>query len=120
MSRLRIFTLLLVVMLVLPVVQSQDEPVIYIFNNSGTLQFDAGGSDPDVLQRVQDHIAEQSGVRPITIVPGGAASSTEQLNLLLGLSDPVDLFQAPGTAGTITKWRLDPLPTCWTRMARIF
>ncbi len=96
MNKFRVVTLLLVVMLVLPVVQAQDEPVIYIFNNSGTLQFDAGGSDPDVLQRVQDHIAEQSGVRPVTIVPGGAASATEQLNLLLASSDPVDLFSAPG------------------------
>ncbi len=96
MRAMRLVTLLLVLILVLPVAVAQDEPVIYIFNNSGTLQFDAGGSDPDVLQRVQDHIAEQSGVRPVTIVPGGASSATEQLNHLLGSSDPVDLFQAPG------------------------
>ncbi len=96
MSRMRFVALFVVLILLLPSAIAQDEPVIHIFNNSGTLQFDAGGSDPDVLQRVQDHIAEQSGVRPVTIVPGGAASATEQLNLLLGSSDPVDLFQAPG------------------------
>jgi len=86
----------MVLLLLIPVVSTQDEPVIYIFNNSGTLQFDAGGSNPDVLQQVQDYIAQESGVRPITIVPGGAASATDQLNLLLGSRDPIDLFQTPG------------------------
>ncbi len=37
MSRLRIVTLFLVLILVLPSAIAQDEPVIYIFNNSGTL-----------------------------------------------------------------------------------
>lgn len=76
---------------------SSAEPVIYIFNNSGTLQYDAGGSDPDVLQRVQDYIAEQSGVRPVAIVP--SEPGADQINLLLGSSDPVDLFQTPTSGG---------------------
>lgn len=96
MSKSRFILTIMVLLLLLPAVGAQDEPVIYIFNNSGTLQFDAGGSDPDVLQRVQDYIAQESGVRPVVIVPGGAASATDQLNLLLGSSDPIDLFQTPG------------------------
>ena len=96
MNKYRILIALLALVLLIPITGAQDEPVIYIFNNSGTLQFDAGGSDPDVLQQVQDYIAAESGVRPITIVPGGAASATDQLNLLLGSSDPIDLFQTPG------------------------
>lgn len=76
---------------------SGDQPTIVLYNNSGTLQYDAGGSDPDVLQRVQDYIAEQSGVRPIAIVPPD--SSADQLNLLLGSSDRVDLFQTPTSGG---------------------
>lgn len=76
---------------------STTEPTIYIFNNSGTLQFDTGGSNPDVLQRVQDYIAEQSGVRPVTIVP--TEPGPDQINLLLGSSDPVDIFQTPTGGG---------------------
>ena len=94
MNKYRIILALLALVVILVPSMAQDEPVIYIFNNSGTLQFDAGGSNPDVLQQVQDYIAEQSGVRPITIVPaGGGDVATEQLNLLLGSSDPIDLFQ---------------------------
>lgn len=74
-----------------------DQPTIVMYNNSGTLQYDAGGSDPTVLQKVQDYIAEQSGVRPIAIVPPNATA--EQLNLLLGSSDRVDIFQTPTSAG---------------------
>lgn len=97
MNKSRLLLIFMVLLLVLPITFAQDEPVIYIFNNSGTLQFDAGGSDPDVLQQVQDYIAQASGVRPITIVPsGGGDVATEQLNLLLGSSDPIDLFQTPG------------------------
>lgn len=73
------------------------EPTIYLYNNSGTLQFDTGGSNPDVLQKVQDYIAEQSGVRPVTIVPTDRTG--EQLNLLLGSSDPIDLFQTQTPGG---------------------
>jgi ABC-type glycerol-3-phosphate transport system substrate-binding protein len=76
---------------------SGDQPTITIYNNSGTLQYDAGGSDPAVLQQVQDYIAEQSGVRVNAIVPPDA--SADQLNLLLGSSDPVDMFQTPSTGG---------------------
>jgi predicted RecB family endonuclease len=53
-----------------------------IFNNAGMLQFDGGGSDPAVLQRVSDHVAKLSGVRPMVIVPN-MQDTTEQLNLLL-------------------------------------
>jgi ABC-type glycerol-3-phosphate transport system substrate-binding protein len=75
---------------------AQDEPTIVIYNNSGTLQFDAGGTDPAVLGPIQDYIAESSGVRPQVIVPAGnAQQSVEALNLLLGSSDPIDTFQAP-------------------------
>ncbi|MBI1257029.1 MAG: extracellular solute-binding protein [Chloroflexi bacterium] len=95
MTRYRaIFALVVVFLLALSPVMAQDEPVIYIYNNSGTLQFDAGGSDPDVLQQVQDLIAKESGVRPVTIIPSGTGA--DQLNLLLGSSDPIDLFQTPG------------------------
>lgn len=73
------------------------EPTIYLFNNSGTLQYDTGGSDPEVLKRIQDYIAEQSGVRPVTIVP--TEPGPDQINLLLGSSDPVDLFQTPTSGG---------------------
>ncbi|MEM7533363.1 MAG: extracellular solute-binding protein [Chloroflexota bacterium] len=73
------------------------EPVIYLYNNSGTLQFDTGGSNPDVLQQVQDHIATEVGVRPVTIVPTDRTG--EQLNLLLGSSDPIDFFQTRGVGG---------------------
>lgn len=76
---------------------TSDTPTIYLFNNSGTLQFDTGGSNPDVLQRVQDYIVEQTGIRPIAIVP--SAPGPEQINLLLGSSDPVDLFQTPTGGG---------------------
>jgi len=96
MNKSRFVLIFMILILLIPVVSTQDEPVIYIFNNSGTLQFDAGGSNPDVLQQVQDYIAQESGVRPITIVPSGAASATDQLNLLLGSRDPIDLFQTPG------------------------
>ena len=100
MIKTRFIVLFTILLLILPLASAQDEPVITIFNNSGTLQFDAGGSDPDVLQRVQDYIAEASGVRPVVIVPsGGGDVATEQLNLLLGSSDPVDLFQTPTSAG---------------------
>ena len=92
MKKLPVYLMLLTLLVMLSPLVAQDEPVITIYNNSGTLQFDAGGSDPDVLQRVQDYIAEQSGVRPVTIVPSGQGN--EQLNLLLGSSDPLDLFQA--------------------------
>ena len=39
-----------------------------IFNNSGLLQFDGGGSDPEVLQQVENHVAKLSGIRPKVIV----------------------------------------------------
>ncbi len=93
MAKLRFIIILVALSLMSLPLMAQDEPVITIYNNSGTLQFDAGGSNPDVLQRVQDYIAEQSGVRPEVIVP--STPGTEQLNLLLGSSDPLDLFQAP-------------------------
>jgi len=70
-----------------------DEYDFVIFNNSGLLQFDGGGSDPAVLQRVSDHVAKLSGVRPMVIVPS-LQDTTEQLNLLLAGSNPPDLFQA--------------------------
>lgn len=96
--RLNAVALLLLVVFVLALspTLAQDEPVITIYNNSGTLQFDAGGSDPEVLARIQDYIAQSSGVRPVVIVPtGSGAQATEALNLLLGSSDPIDTFQAP-------------------------
>tara|TARA_B100000614_G_scaffold39752_1_gene32519 strand:+ start:518 stop:1996 length:1479 start_codon:yes stop_codon:yes gene_type:complete len=64
-----------------------------IFNNSGLLQFDGGGSDPEVLSRVEEHVVKLSGVRPKVIVPS-MQDSTEQLNLLLASDTPPDLFQA--------------------------
>ncbi|MBI1295652.1 extracellular solute-binding protein [bacterium] len=76
---------------------SDGQPVIHLFNNSGTLQFDTGGSNPDVLQRVEDLIAEESGVRPVVIVP--SEPGADQINLLLGSSDPVDMFQTPTSGG---------------------
>ena len=97
-KRLNTPVLLLLVLfaLALSPVAAQDEPVIVIYNNSGTLQFDAGGTDPAVLGPIQDYIAAESGVRPQVIVPAGnAQQATEALNLLLGSSDPIDTFQAP-------------------------
>ena len=64
-----------------------------IFNNSGMLQFDGGGSDPDVLAKVTAHVTKLSGVTPKVIVPN-MQDTTEQLNLLLAGSNPPDLFQA--------------------------
>ncbi len=89
--------ILLIAVLVSPTLAQDDVPTIYIYNNSGTLQFDAGGSDPAALEAVTNHIIEQIGVRPVTIVPPGTGPEvTEKLNLLLGSSDPIDLFQTPG------------------------
>ena len=73
------------------------EPIIYMYNNSGTLQFDTGGSDPEALQKVQDYVAEQTGVRVEAIVP--TDNTGEQLNLLLGSSDPIDIFQTRTPGG---------------------
>ena len=64
-----------------------------IFNNSGMLQFDGGGSDPEVLAKVAAHVKKLSGVTPKVIVPN-MQDTTEQLNLLLAGSNPPDLFQA--------------------------
>ncbi|MBZ0303804.1 MAG: hypothetical protein K8J31_28950, partial [Anaerolineae bacterium] len=77
-----------------PVLAQDDAPVITIYNNTGTLQFDSGGSNPDVLKEIQDYIVEQTGVRPEVIVPPAGAAAVEKLNLLLGSSDPLDMFQA--------------------------
>ncbi|MDD9956801.1 MAG: extracellular solute-binding protein [Anaerolineaceae bacterium] len=98
MHHIRPLVLLLTIALVIsPALAQDDVPTIYIYNNSGTLQFDAGGSDPVVLEEITNHIVEQIGVRPETIVPPGRGPvATEKLNLLLGSSDPIDLFQTPG------------------------
>ncbi|MAS37434.1 MAG: ABC transporter substrate-binding protein [Anaerolineaceae bacterium] len=77
-----------------PALAQDDVPVITIYNNSGTLQFDSGGSNPDVLEEVTQYIVDAVGVRPEVIVPPGGSATEEKLNLLLGSSDPLDLFQA--------------------------
>ena len=64
-----------------------------IFNNSGLLQFDGGGSDPEVLQQVENQVAKLSGIRPKVIVPN-MQDTTQQLNLLLASDSPPDVFQA--------------------------
>ena len=52
--------LLTIALVVTPALAQDDVPTIYIYNNSGTLQFDAGGSDPMVLEEVTNHIVEKS------------------------------------------------------------
>jgi putative aldouronate transport system substrate-binding protein len=85
---------LLLALALSPALAQDDVPVITIYNNTGTLQFDSGGSNPEVLAEVQNYIVEQVGVRPVVIVPPGGDAGVEKLNLLLGSSDPLDVFQA--------------------------
>jgi putative aldouronate transport system substrate-binding protein len=85
----------LILMLLLPTVSvlSQDDvPTIIMYTNNGFLQFDAGGSNPDVLAVVQDYITEQTGVRPEAIIPPSGPAGNEALNLLLGSNDQLDIF----------------------------
>ena len=82
-----------VIIFMFSAVVKADEHDFVIFNNSGMLQFDGGGSDPAVLQKVSDHVAKLSGVRPMVIVPN-MQDTTEQLNLLLAGKNPPDLFRA--------------------------
>ncbi|MBZ0297369.1 MAG: extracellular solute-binding protein [Anaerolineae bacterium] len=86
--------ILIIILFVSPSLAQDDVPVITIYNNSGTLQFDSGGSNPDVLEEVTNYIVDAIGVRPEVIVPPGGDATVEKLNLLLGSSDPLDLFQA--------------------------
>lgn len=91
-----IFSLMLVALALafVPALAQDDVPVITIYNNTGTLQFDSGGSNPDVLAEIQNYIVESLGVRPEVIVPPGGDATVQRLNLLLGSSDPLDTFQA--------------------------
>ena len=79
-----------------------------IFNNSGLLQFDGGGSDPEVLQQVENHVAKLSGIRPKVIVPN-MQDTTQQLNLLLASDSPPDVFQANWDVYESTLMPLDDL-----------
>lgn len=90
-----LLVVLLIVLAAAPSYAQGDAPTITIYNNTGTLQFDAGGSNPDVLAEVQNYIISQVGVKPVVIVPPGGAAGTEKLNLLIGSSDPLDVFEAP-------------------------
>ncbi len=91
--RILLFALVLVLVFS-PALAQDDATVITIYNNTGTLQFDSGGSNPEVLSQIQDYIASETGVRPEVIVPPGGTAALEKLNLLLGSSDPLDTFQA--------------------------
>ena len=79
-----------------------------IFNNSGLLQFDGGGSNPEVLQQVENHVAKLSGIRPKVIVPN-MQDTTQQLNLLLASDSPPDVFQANWDVYESTLMPLDDL-----------
>ncbi len=90
-----VMVVMLLALAFVPALAQDDVPVITIYNNSGTLQFDSGGSNPEILEEVTQYIVDAIGVRPVVIVPPGGSATLEKLNLLLGSSDPLDLFQAP-------------------------
>ncbi|MAS37433.1 MAG: ABC transporter substrate-binding protein [Anaerolineaceae bacterium] len=89
-----VISLLLIVLALSPVLAQDDPTVITVYNNTGTLQFDSGGSNPEVLAEIQDYIISETGIRLDVIVPPGGTAAQEKLNLLLGSSDPLDTFQA--------------------------
>ena len=89
---IKIILLSFIVTIYSSIIKADDYDFVF-FNNSGLLQFDGGGSDPDVLKRVEDHIANLSGVRPKVIVPN-VQDFTEQLNLLLTSDSPPDIWNA--------------------------
>lgn len=68
-------------------------PTIHIYQNSGFMQNHPEGSDPERLEQVRQYIREQVGVNPVTVVAPSGDAGIEKLNLLLGSSDPIDVFQ---------------------------
>ena len=77
---------------------ADDVPTVYIYNNSGTLQFDTGGSNPGCIATGTRITSPNSPA--FARLPSCPLNRTgEQLNLLLGSSDPIDLFQTSSPGG---------------------